>query len=162
MKFLKALLTVALLLGIFLPRQVLAHCEIPCGIYDDQLRISLLEDNITTIEKSMQEINSLSGQTPLNYNQIVRWVENKEEHADNIRQIVTQYFLAQRVKPAEKKDKEAYEKYLNQLTLLHQMIVYAMKAKQTTDLANVEKMRSLVLEFKSAYSGLEGTPPEHK
>jgi nickel superoxide dismutase len=36
------------------------------------------------------------------------------------------------------------------------MLVYAMKAKQTTDLSNVEKLRSLLKEFKTAYLG------EHK
>jgi nickel superoxide dismutase len=26
-----------------------AHCEIPCGIYDDQLRADLIEEHSTTI-----------------------------------------------------------------------------------------------------------------
>ena len=135
--------------------RVFSHCEIPCGIYDDQARIDMLEEDITTIEKAMKEIATLSAQTPVNYNQIVRWVENKEQHADDVRHIATQYFMAQRVKPAEASQGEAYRKCITQLTLLHQMVVYAMKARQTTDLANVEKLRALVDDFKTAYLGTE-------
>ena len=28
-----------------------AHCEIPCGIYEDSVRINLIRDHITTMEK---------------------------------------------------------------------------------------------------------------
>ena len=27
---------------------VRAHCQIPCGIYDDELRVQLIEEHITT------------------------------------------------------------------------------------------------------------------
>ena len=37
-----------------------SHCEIPCGIYDDQMRITLLNEHIATIEKSMDKINNPS------------------------------------------------------------------------------------------------------
>jgi len=119
----------------------------------------MIEEDITTVEKAMKMIVDLSQQTPQNFNQIVRWVNNKEHHADDIRHIVTQYFMTQRVKPTDKTDAK-YTDYVNQLTLLHQMMVYSMKAKQTTDLANVEKLRSLVSDFKTAYFGQQ--EKEHK
>ena len=34
-------------------KDVLAHCEIPCGIYDDQTRVQLIHEHIGTIEKAM-------------------------------------------------------------------------------------------------------------
>ena len=58
-----------------------AHCEIPCGIYDDQMRTKLIAEHATTIEKSMKEI-----QAAPNQNQAVRWVMNKEKHADELAQ----------------------------------------------------------------------------
>ena len=131
----------------------LAHCEIPCGIYDDEARADMIAEHITTIEKSMNRIAALSGETPLNHNQITRWVRNKEEHASELQHIATQYFMTQRVKPADKEDTEAYAAYTKKLTLLHQIVVYAMKSKQTTDLANVEKLRALLSEFKEEYFG---------
>ena len=130
-----------------------AHCQIPCGIYDDAARFALLEEHVTTLEKAMKTLEELSAAQSPNYNEIVRWVGNKEHHADEISEIVTYYFMAQRVKPAEKKSGEAYSKYLDELTSLHQMIVYAMKAKQTTDLKNVERLRALIKQFKASYLG---------
>ena len=94
---------------------VYAHCEIPCGIYDDHMRISMLRENLATVEKSMKQIIDLSKASPVDYNQIVRWTVNKEEHATKIQYIVTQYFMTQRIKPTES-DRDAYEK---KLSLLH-------------------------------------------
>ena len=135
-----------------------SHCEIPCGIYDDPLRVKLIDEHVGTIAKSMQQIAELSKAGEKNYNQIVRWVGNKEKHADEIQHIVTQYFLTQRVKPVDPADAANYKKYVAQLTLLHRMLVHAMKAKQTTDLAHVKALRGLSAEFKAAYFG----PPSKK
>ena len=84
-------------------------------------------------------------------NQMVRWVQNKEKHADDTAEIITYYFMAQRVKPASASDSRAYKAYVNKLTLLHRMLVGCMKAKQTTDLEHVEELRSVLAEFKTAY-----------
>ena len=123
-----------------------AHCEIPCGIYDDQLRADLIAEHATTIEKSMKKIVELSRQNPVNYNQLVRWVSNKEKHASEIQHLVTQYFMTQRLKPDAKK-------YSEKLAVLHKMLIYAMKSKQSTDVANVSTLRSLLKEFEILYFG---------
>jgi len=135
--------------------EVFAHCQIPCGIYTDELRFQILEEDFTTIEKSMQEIVRLSQENPVNYNQLVRWITNKEEHANKVQEVVNFYFLTQRIKLVESTDQKAYQEYTHKLSLLHQLLVYAMKAKQTTDLANVEKLRSLLKEFHEVYFGPE-------
>ena len=122
----------------------LAHCEIPCGIYDDALRTQLIAEHAGTIEKSMAEITALQGETPVNYNQLVRWVSNKEHHANEIQHIVNQYFLTQRIKPDQ-------DKYGQKLALLHQMLVAAMKCKQTTDPAHVATLRDLLKKFEGLY-----------
>jgi nickel superoxide dismutase len=130
-----------------------AHCEIPCGIYHDDLRIELIREHIETIEKSASSIAELSKANPVNYNQLVRWVQNKEDHANQLQEVVTQYFMTQRVKPADPKDAAATAAYVKQITLLHAMLVQAMKAKQTADLEPVEKLKALVGEFYEAYFG---------
>ncbi len=121
-----------------------AHCEIPCGIYDDELRTKLIFEHTVTIEKSMKMIQQLGTQTPVDYNQLVRWVTNKEAHADKIQEIVSQYFLTQRIKPG-------VENYDQKLAVLHQMMVAAMKCKQTTDMAHVDTIRELLNTFKKLY-----------
>ena len=133
-----------------------SHCQIPCGIYDDQMRFDMIAEHITTIEKSMKLVTELSGQDKPNMNQIVRWVHNKDEHADEISHIIAYYFMAQRLKLPPKSDVKAYNEYVKTLTLLHEMLVYTMKAKQTTDLANVEKLISLLTKFRDAYFGETG------
>ena len=134
-----------------LTSMVYSHCQIPCGIYDDPARFDMLAEHITTIEKSMRLITELSKQDKPDMNQIVRWVQNKEQHADELSHIITYYFMAQRIKLVVETEGKAYEEYVKKLTLLHQMLFYSMKAKQTTDLSNVEKLRSLLAEFRTAY-----------
>jgi len=124
--------------------QAFAHCEIPCGIYDDEMRIKIINEHIVTVEKSINQIIRLEKEEHHNSNQLVRWIMNKEHHAGEIQEIVTQYFMTQRIKL----DTKNYEK---KLRLLHQMLIYSMKCKQTTDLANVSKLKNLVDDFKALY-----------
>lgn len=126
--------------------KVAAHCEIPCGIYDDSARVQMISEHIMTIEKSMKEIMELQDTKPLNSNQITRWIMNKEKHATEIQNIVSQYFMTQRINP----DSENYEK---KLAALHKMLISAMKCKQTTDLANVTVLRNLLDRFCDLYFG---------
>jgi len=136
----------ALVAPILLAPAARAHCEIPCGIYDDAARVTALEEHVTTIEKSMQQVRELSRKKTRDENQIVRWVSNKERHADELQHIVSQYFMTQRLKP-EAKD------YHKQLVLLHKMLITAMKSKQTTELKHVKELRSLIKEFRALYFG---------
>lgn len=121
-----------------------AHCQIPCGIYDDHARIAMLEEHVATIEKSMTEIAKLPAASPQNINQLVRWVASKDEHADQLTEIVTYYFLAQRIKP----DAANYEA---KLKALHGMMISAMKCKQTVELKNVEELKTLIHQFEKLY-----------
>jgi len=136
----------------YLPK-VFPHCQIPCGIYNDEMRFTMMKEHLLTIEKSMKQIIELSEQPDTNANQIVRWVMNKEQHADELAHIVTHYFLSQRIKLVDEKDSTSFKDYLLKVSMLHKMLVYAMKSKQTTDVSNVEILRSLVQDFHAAYFG---------
>jgi len=128
------------------------HCEIPCGIYTDEMRVQMIEEHCKTIEKAMTHIDTLSKRhSAAASNQIARWVINKEKHATEIQQIVTQYFMTQRVKPADPADQKAFGAYVKKLTTLHKILVSAMKCKQGTDTANVEKLRASLKEFSALY-----------
>jgi len=145
---------------------ILAHCEVPCGIYHDELRIELINEHIQTIEKAMNQINEIQSSETINYNQLVRWINTKEKHAELIQEIADQYFLTQRVKFADSKDEEKYSKYVDQLTYLHQLIVYSMKAKQSTDLKQVDNLRNALGKFEVSYFGKDAhrhdSKGEHK
>jgi nickel superoxide dismutase len=133
-----------------------AHCQIPCGIFDDELRVQLIEEHIGTVEKSMKQIIALSAEDDEDYNQIVRWVNNKETHANEIQEIVTAYFMAQRIKPAvDPDDEKAMNEYTHKLAILHAIQIHAMKAKQGTDLSEIENLRKMTKMFREAYFGKE-------
>ncbi|GAB4183171.1 MAG: superoxide dismutase [Ni] [Calditrichia bacterium] len=129
-----------------------AHCEIPCGIYDDHMRIHMLEEHIATMEKSINQINALSDKnTAQDKNQLVRWIMNKEDHANQFQEIVWQYFLTQRIKPVDPANAAAYQEYLKKVELLHQLSFYAMKVKQNTDLQYTTKLKELLKQFEELY-----------
>ena len=122
-----------------------AHCQIPCGIYSDAMRILQIKEDLQTIEKSIMMIKKLSGEsTPQAFNQINRWIASKEEHANNIQDIVSKYFLTQRIKQSSKN-------YENELITLHQLLVSVMKCKQNVKEENVIKSNELLDDFSEFY-----------
>jgi len=128
------------------------HCQIPCGIYGDTLRIDLMMEDADTIEKSMKTLTAMEGEDSPSRNQMVRWVVNKEEHAQKIQDQVAAYWLAQRVKaPKDGAEEGARERYVKQLVLMHGITVAAMKCKQTTDVGHVATLRKLALDFSETY-----------
>lgn len=122
-----------------------AHCQIPCGIYDDAARVQTMLEDAATIEKSIALIVELSGKTDAqSQNQLVRWVMNKENHAQRIIATISDYFLTQRVKPDQ-------EDYAERLAKHHAVIVAAMKAKQNADLKTVKVLKESIASLSVYY-----------
>ena len=136
----KPIFRLIILLALFL-NMVLAHCQIPCGIYDDVLRVVSIQEDISTIQKSINKIQELGDfeKSIQNQNQLVRWVNNKESHAQLIQDVISEYFLAQRIKPKSSNDKD-YDKYVMLTTSCQKIIFYAMKCKQNVDIQYVKKL----------------------
>jgi nickel superoxide dismutase len=134
---------------IFLSPQAYAHCQIPCGIYDDHARIQSMIEDAATVEKSIKLISELSEKSDAqSKNQLVRWVMNKEKHAQNVISTISDYFLTQRVKPDQKD-------YIERLKKHHTVIVAAMKAKQNADMKHAMALRESIEALSPYY-------PEHK
>ena len=87
----------------------------------------------------MKNINELSNNktVPQDLNQLVRWVNTKEEHAQHIQDVIMQYFLAQRVKPKNVND-EGYTNYVSLTISCQKIIFHAMKCKQNTEVSYSE------------------------
>lgn len=127
------------------PTRADAHCQIPCGIYDDHARIHSIREDITTIEKAVTNIGELAGKKDAqSANQLVRWVTNKEEHAERIIRTISDYFLTQKIKPADPKAKKEHAKYLEMLARHHAVMVAAMKAKQNASMEAVANLKKAV------------------
>tara|TARA_B100001248_G_scaffold258887_1_gene243939 strand:+ start:2607 stop:3086 length:480 start_codon:yes stop_codon:yes gene_type:complete len=125
--------------------KLLGHCQIPCGIYSDAVQIIQIKEHLTTIEKSISMIKKLSGEyDPQSNNQLIRWISTKEEHAQKIQDVISQYFLTQRIKQNSKN-------YENELITLHQLLISVMKCKQSINVENVKKSLELLEDFSDLY-----------
>lgn len=115
-----------------------AHCQIPCGIYDDHARVQSMLEDTATVEKSIRLINELAGKSDAqSSNQRVRWIMNKEHHAQRIIETISDYFLTQRVKPEQTDYEERLKKH-------HAVIIAAMKAKQNADMGFADQLKKAV------------------
>ena len=137
------------------------HCEVPCGIYADQMRFEQMLEDTQTIAKAIASVNEIAdgfAQGPPSaktVNQMTRWINTKESHASNTQHIVAQYFLTQRIKASN-------ENYAKQLTAAHQVMVAAMKCKQDADPATAETLKKSIYDLYRAYEGKEPKFHEEK
>ncbi len=146
-----AALMAVILVGSMLlaPLPVQSHCQVPCGIYDDHARVELMLEDAATIEKATKLLADLAAKNDAqSLNQSVRWVMNKEQHAQNIIATISDYFLTQRVKTSQ-------ADYVERLKKHHAVIVAAMKAKQNAGAEHVANLRKTIEALASYY-------PEHK
>ncbi len=106
----------------------------------------MLEDT-KTIHKAMGQINALAGKTDgHSANQLVRWVNTKEDHAKKTQHVIAQYFMAQRIKPGK-------EGYVAKLTAAHAVMQQAMKCKQVCAAAAADDLKAKILAFHKTYEG---------
>ena len=144
-----------IILFLLLQGSLLAHCQVPCGIYNDAARIVQIQEDFSTIQKAMNKIRELSEQQDAtSMNQMTRWILTKEEHASKIQKVVSDYFLTQRIKV--KTEGPEYDLYVKQTISLHQILVSAMKCKQTVDSKNVDYGLDLIESFIDLYFDTHG------
>merc|ERR1711912_63120 len=130
------------------------HCQVPCGIFSDPMLVCEVREAVATITKAMTQINELASQgTALAFNQMTRWINTKEEHANKIINLVGDYCLCQRVKPVSdaKTPFKSEEEYVQALVSHHAVMTAAMKAKQTVDPAGADALAAAVDEFSKMY-----------
>ena len=146
------IIAISIIFAAFGLNKIHAHCQVPCGIYDDAVRIIQIREHVTTIEKAMKQIEQLASDksSAQNMNQLIRWINTKEEHATFIQSTMANYFLAQRIKP-KKKDEAGRQQYVDQTLLLQQIIVAAMKSKQTVDKSDPRSVSTLLNQFVELY-----------
>lgn len=141
---LMAFVVAACLISLAVPRQLLAHCQVPCGIYDDNARVMGMLEDVTTIKKAIKLLGDLNDKGDVqSKQQFARWVMTKEQHAQKIISTIADYFLTQRVK-AKQAD------YVQRLKDHHAVIVLSMKAKQNASMdvaKNLEAAVKVLLKY---------------
>lgn len=103
----------------------------------------------------MREIEAIGKSQKPDLHQLVRWVDIKEEHARLIQEIVSQYFLHQRIKPIAEGE-SGRDLYVQKLELMHRILVSAMKCKQGTDLQDAARIREYLHSFEHLYGEEHG------
>lgn len=124
----------------FASSQVHGHCQIPCGIYHDQMVVQGLREDIETLSKAVNEIGHNSGVKSQDQNQLVRWILNKEKHADKLSDTIVEYFLKQRIKTDADKVQE-------KVSSAHRILVLTMKVKQSVDQKVVDQLAAELEAF---------------
>jgi nickel superoxide dismutase len=129
----------------FVPTQAQAHCQVPCGIYDDAARVKSMLEDASTVKKATTQIAELAGKADAqSQQQMIRWVSNKEAHAQKIISTISDYFLTQRVKTSQ-------DDYVERLKKHHAVIVAAMKAKQNADGAHADALTAAIQALSAYY-----------
>ena len=91
------------------------------------------------------KINELSDQADIQSSQqFIRWVNNKEAHAEAIIQMISNYFLTQRIKPSQ-------EDYNQRLMDHHSVIIQAMKVKQSSSMDAAALLTSSIKKLEQYY-----------
>merc|ERR1712064_7531 len=94
-------------------------------------------EDAATIRKAVVQSQALhQAGTLQDTHQLLRWITTKEEHAAKIMETTGIYFLAQKVK----KDQLTEAEYLQVLALHHDVLVAAMKTKQSTEVGPVDAL----------------------
>jgi nickel superoxide dismutase len=122
-----------------------AHCQVPCGIYNDSARVEAMLEDAATITKATMMLAELEGQTETQaIHQTTRWVLNKEQHAQNIIDTISDYFLTQRINPSQADYKERLVKH-------HTVILAAMQAKQNSSATYATDLTASIKSLSSYY-----------
>ncbi|CAE8718259.1 unnamed protein product, partial [Polarella glacialis] len=125
------------------------HCQVPCGIFTDELRVKGMMEDSATIRKAVIQSQELHKAGSLqDISQMVRWINTKEEHAAKIMTTTAEYFLAQKVKKPELSEAD----YLKRLAIHHDVLVAAMKTKQSSELGPVEALDKAIHELSHIYT----------
>ena len=128
------------------------HCQVPCGIFDDPATVGEIKQAAETVRKAMVQSKDLHANISsdmLAMNQMVRWIQTKEEHCSKIITIVSEYCLCQRVK------KDVFSSdgdYVDALKAHHAVMQCAMKAKQTMDVAACDALDHAIGDFSKMYT----------
>lgn len=124
-----------------LPLSLSAHCQMPCGIYHDDMVFDQVDQYIETMVKGITVMQESPFATTRERNEFIRWVMTKDHQSDEIAQLITAYFLQQKIKPDESDSDK-------RLKAAHKLLFLIVQIKQNVDIAIVKQFYEVWEEFK--------------
>lgn len=109
-----------------------AHCQMPCGIYHDDMVFSEIDQYIETTVKGIAVMKSNKFESLEEHNEFVRWVIQKENSSNTVAELITKYFLQQKIKVGE-------EDTTKQLVSAHKLLFLLVQIKQHADIKIVKQ-----------------------
>jgi len=122
-------------------QSVEAHCQMPCGIYNDAMIFDKGDEYFLTMYKGISVLNNSPFSTVKEKNDFVRWVVTKEKMSDAFAEILTSYFLQQKIKPGDLDTPKRLES-------VHKLLFGLVAIKQNTSLEYVEEFSKEWEKFK--------------
>uniref|UniRef100_UPI00140E9480 superoxide dismutase [Ni] n=1 Tax=Neochlamydia sp. AcF84 TaxID=2315858 RepID=UPI00140E9480 len=123
---------------------LMAHCQMPCGVYHDELVFNQIDQYIETMYKGITELNNSKFSTPFERNNFIRWVKLKDSASDEIANLITAYFLQQKIKPAEADTPK-------RLISAHKMLFELTAIKQNVNIKMIETFADEWENFKQMF-----------
>lgn len=125
----------------FLTSNLIAHCQMPCGIYHDNMVYDQIDQFVETVYKGITVLNESKFSTVREKNEFVRWVGEKEKSCNEAANLLTVFFLQQKIKPGE-------EDTVKRLVSAHKLLFLLVAIKQNTDLDFVKQFNEEWEKFK--------------
>jgi nickel superoxide dismutase len=110
---------------------VQAHCQMPCGIYHDDMVFDLIDQYVETMIKAVSVLKNSKFETVREKNEFIRWVCEKEKESNDAAKLITTFFLQQKIKPGEADTAKRVES-------AHKLLCMLVSIKQNTDVKLVE------------------------
>jgi small subunit ribosomal protein S27Ae len=125
------------------------------SIFDASAAVSELKEACLTIRKSIVQSENLHdtvGSDPLAMNQMVRWINTKEEHCSKIIKLVS--LPTREASQIQHRGKVSphKEKYLQALKVHHTVMQAVMKAKKSMDEGVCDMLEHAVADLAKMYS----------
>lgn len=140
-RYLTPMIFVPFLLGL---GQLSGHCQMPCGIYDDQMVYDQINQYYLTMFKGVKALKNNKFQTDEEKNHFVRWVMTKDRLSDEVAMVITTYFLQQKILPIEDNTEL--------LKSLHRLLFLLVAIKQNVDINIVKDFGKEWEKFKTSFS----------
>lgn len=118
-----------------------AHCQMPCGIYHDDMVYDQIDQYSETMYKGIAVMNDSKFANPKERNEFARWTLQKENASDETASLLTKYFLQQKIKPGEPDTPKRLES-------LHKLLFLLVAIKQNVDLSFVNEFTEEWERFK--------------
>lgn len=126
---------------LFAGAELHSHCQMPCGIYHDDMVYDEIDQFVETVYKGISIMNDSKFSNPQQKNEFIRWVMQKEKCCNDAADMINRYFLQQKIKPDE-------DDTVKRLVSAHKLLFLLVAIKQGSDLEFVKQFNAEWEKFK--------------